>query len=217
MVQHYRIIEKIGAGGMGEVYLAEDTKLKRNVALKFLPSHMCDDNDCRARFTREAQAVAKLNHPNIITIYEVSDLNGRPFFAMEHIDGKTVHHYSYEKKLSLKKIVKLALQITEGLAKAHASGITHRDIKSINIMVDKDLQPKILDFGLAAIKGGEELTKAGSTLGTFAYMSPEQAQGKELDHRSDIFSLGVVFYELITGQSPFKDSNDASTIHNVMS
>ncbi len=216
MVQHYRIIEKIGAGGMGEVYLAEDTKLKRNVALKFLPSHMCDDNDCRTRFTREAQAVAKLNHPNIITIYEVSDFNGRPFFAMEHIDGKTVHHYSYQEKLSLKKIVKLILQITEGLAKAHESGITHRDIKSINIMVNKNLQPKILDFGLATIKGDAGLTKAGSTLGTFAYMSPEQAQGKELDHRSDIFSLGVVFYELITRQSPFKSSNDAGTINNVI-
>jgi len=216
MVSHYRIIEKIGAGGMGEVYLAEDTKLKRNVALKFLPSHMCDDNGCRSRFKREAQAVAKLNHPNIITIYEVSDFNDRPFFAMELIEGKTLRDLAKENDLSVDRIIELALQICDGLSAAHDKKIVHRDIKPSNIVIDAYGRPKILDFGLAAIQGGEQLTKTGSTMGTICYMSPEQAKGEDVDHRTDIFSLGVVLYELIAGQSPFTANNDAATINNVI-
>jgi serine/threonine protein kinase/Flp pilus assembly protein TadD len=216
-VDHYRIIEKIGAGGMGEVYLAEDTKLNRRVALKFLPVHMSDDADVRARFTREAQAAAKLDHPNIVTIHEVGEHNGRPFFAMQYIDGKTLHAYCHDEPLPISRIVHLMLQVSEGLAGAHAVGVTHRDIKSANIIVDGDFRPKILDFGLATIQGGEMLTRAGSTLGTVAYMSPEQAQGREADHRSDLFSLGVVFYELICGRTPFRRNNDAATLHAIVS
>jgi len=197
---------------MGEVFLADDTKLERRVALKFLPAHFGNDNDMRARFTREARSAAKLNHPNIVTIHEVSDFNGRPFFAMEFIEGHPLNYYSSEKKLSNSEIINLSIQICDGLAKAHQMGITHRDIKSSNIVVDSGRRAKILDFGLAFTKGGEQITKAGSTLGTVAYMSPEQAQGREIDHRSDLFSFGVVLYELITGRTPHKRDSDASTL-----
>ena len=216
MVGHYRIIEKIGAGGMGEVFLAEDTKLDRKVALKFLPSHIAQDADVRTRFTREAKAVAKLDHPNIVTIHEVGEFNGRPFFAMQYIKGKTLQHFCSEETLSVGNIVNIVLQIAEGLSKAHAVGITHRDIKSANIIVDQDFRLKILDFGLATVQGGDALTKAGSTLGTVAYMSPEQAKGSKVDHRSDLFSLGIVMYELVTGRTPFKRSNDTGTRHAII-
>jgi serine/threonine-protein kinase len=217
LVQHYKIVNKIGAGGMGEVYLADDTKLNRQVALKFLPAHLADDADLRARFTREAQAAAKLDHPNIVTIHEVGEYNGRPFFAMQYVEGKTVQAFCHDQPLPIGKIIQLVRQVSEGLARAHASGVTHRDIKSSNIVVDGEFRPKILDFGLASIQGSEMLTKAGSTIGTVAYMSPEQAQGRETDHRSDLFSLGVVLYELVTGRTPFKRSSDASTLHAIVS
>ncbi|MFZ1683802.1 MAG: protein kinase [Candidatus Zixiibacteriota bacterium] len=216
-VNHYLITEKIGAGGMGEVYLADDTKLNRQVALKFLPGHMAQNQEVRARFTREAQAVAKLDHPNIVTIYEVGEFNNRPFFAMQYISGKTLSSYSTENQLPITRIVGIALQIAEGLSRAHTSGVSHRDIKSANIIVDKEFRPKILDFGLASIQGSEMLTKAGSTLGTVAYMSPEQAQGGEIDYRSDLFSLGIVLYEMIAGRTPFKRNNDAATLHAIVS
>ncbi|MEE8405486.1 MAG: protein kinase [candidate division Zixibacteria bacterium] len=216
MVEHYRIVEKIGAGGMGEVFLAEDTKLDRKVALKFLPSHIAQDAEVRTRFTREAKAVAKLDHPNIVTIHEVSEFNGRPFLAMQYIDGKTLQHYCDDGSLSISKIVGLVIQISDGLAKAHTVGITHRDIKSANIIVDSEFRPKILDFGLATVQGGEAITKAGSTLGTIAYMSPEQSRGSKVDHRSDLFSLGVVTYELLTGRTPFKRRNETGTMHAII-
>ncbi|MCK4460444.1 MAG: serine/threonine protein kinase, partial [candidate division Zixibacteria bacterium] len=203
MVSHYRIVEKIGAGGMGEVYLALDTKLNRKVALKFLPSHLCQDDDCRARFKREAQAVAKLSHPNVVTIYEVSEHHGRPFFAMEHVEGKSLRNLLKDRELELDLILDLAMQVCEGLSKAHQSGITHRDVKPSNIVIDADGRPKLLDFGLAAIQGVDKVTKTGSTLGTIGYMSPEQIQAKEVDQRSDLFSLGVVLYEMTTGRLPF--------------
>ena len=214
-ISHYKIIEKIGAGGMGEVYLAEDTELNRNVALKFLPLHLCRDEDCRARFKREAQATAKLNHPNIVTIHEVSEYQGRPYFAMEHIEGRALGDVIKKNELSVSEIVELAIGISEGLSKAHQSGIIHRDIKPSNIVLDADDRPKLLDFGLAAIRGSERLTISGSTLGTFGYMSPEQVRGKEIDHRSDLFSLGVVLYELITQQNPFKRDSEAATLKAV--
>jgi serine/threonine protein kinase len=215
MVSHYRIIEKIGAGGMGEVYLAEDTELNRKVALKFLPPHLCQDADCRTRFKREAQAAAKLNHPNIVTIYEVSEFNGRPFFAMEHVEGQSLRDLIKAKELPIERVIELAIQICEGLHKAHQSGIVHRDVKPANILIDADGRAKILDFGLASVTGSDHLTKTGSTLGTIGYMSPEQAKGEEVDQRSDIFSLGVVLYEMITSKSPFKTDNDAATLRNI--
>lgn len=217
MVSHYRIDKKIGAGGMGEVYLADDTRLDRKVALKFLPIQLATDSDMRARFTREAQATARLDHPNIVTIHEVSEHIGRPFFAMQYVTGKSLDKFRDEQTLSIARAVQLVAQVAEGLGKAHAVGITHRDIKSANIMIDADSIPRILDFGLATVQGTDGLTKTGSTLGTVAYMSPEQAQGGEVDHRSDLFSLGVVLYELIAGKGPFKRTNDASTLRAIVS
>ncbi|MBU8933956.1 MAG: protein kinase [candidate division Zixibacteria bacterium] len=214
-VSHYKIIEKIGAGGMGEVYLAEDTELDRKVALKFLSSHLCQDEDCRARFKREAQAVAKLNHPNIVTIFEVAEHNGRPFFAMEHVEGQSVREFSSDEDLPIERILDLGIQICEGLQDAHEKGVTHRDIKLSNILIDSHGRAKIVDFGLASVVGSDQLTKTGSTLGTIGYMSPEQVQGKEIDHRSDLFSLGVVLYELITKQNPFKRDIEAATLKAV--
>jgi len=215
-VNHYRIIEKIGAGGMGEVYLAEDTELKRNVALKFLANHLCQDEDCRSRFKREAQAAAKLDHSNIITIHEVSEYNGRPFFAMQYIEGKALRDVIKEKEFPLKFVIDLTVQICEGVGKAHEAGIVHRDIKPSNILIDGNNRPKILDFGLATIKGADKLTKTGSTLGTVGYMSPEQVRGEELDARSDLFSLGVILYEMLTGKAPFNGEYEAATINAIL-
>ncbi len=215
-ISHYKIIEKIGAGGMGEVYLAEDTKLNRKVALKFLPPHLCQDEDCRARFKREAQATAKLNHPNIVTIHEVSEYQGRPYFAMEHVEGRALRDIIKKNEFSISEVVDLAIGICEGLNKAHQAGIVHRDIKPSNIVIDTDGRPKLLDFGLAAIRGSEKLTISGSTLGTIGYMSPEQIEGKDIDRRSDLFSLGIVFYEMITGRAPFKGETEAATLNSVL-
>jgi serine/threonine protein kinase/Flp pilus assembly protein TadD len=214
-VGHYRIVEKIGAGGMGEVYLAVDKELDRKVALKFLPVNMCQDEDCRARFKREAQAAAKLSHPNIIHVYEVSEYQGRPFFAMEHVEGRSLKEFSSGKDISIKQILELAVQICEGLHAAHEKGVTHRDIKPSNILIDSHGRAKIVDFGLASVVGKDQLTKTGSTLGTIGYMSPEQVRGQEYDHRSDLFSLGVVLYELITKQNPFKRDSEAATLKAV--
>ncbi len=216
MVGHYRIVEKIGAGGMGEVYLTEDTKLKRKVALKFLPYHLCQDRECRKRFTREAQAAAKLNHPNIVTIYEVGEHQGRPFIAMEQIEGQSLRDIIKSEELQPDRVIDLSIQICEGLSKAHQAGITHRDIKPSNIVIDLDGRPKLLDFGLAVIQGSDKLTKTGSTLGTIGYMSPEQIQVREIDQRSDLFSFGVVLYEMITGRLPFKGDTEAATMNSVL-
>jgi len=215
-VSHYRIVERVGSGGMGEVYLADDTKLNRRVALKFLQTTMSQDADTRRRFVREAQAAAGLDHPNIVTVFEVSEFSGRPFFSMQYIKGKTLQHYCRQERLSVEQILDLGIGIANGLAQAHDRGIIHRDIKSANIVIDADMRPKILDFGLATIRGGEALTQAGSTLGTIAFMSPEQAQGKTVDNRSDLFSLGVVLYELLTGEPPFRKENNAATLNMIL-
>ncbi len=212
MVSHYRIIEKIGAGGMGEVYLAEDTTLNRKVALKFLPLHLCQDADCRARFKREAQAAAKLGHSNIVAVYEVGDYHGRPFFAMELVEGRPLDKIVASDRLDESEIVELALGICNGLRKAHESGVIHRDIKPSNIIVDRDNVPRLLDFGLAVIRDSDRLTQTGSTLGTIGYMSPEQVAGRAVDARSDLFSLGVVLYEMVTGINPFRRDNQAATL-----
>jgi serine/threonine protein kinase/tetratricopeptide (TPR) repeat protein len=197
---------------MGEVYLAEDSQLDRKVALKFLPAHLSQNEDSRARFTREAKAAAKLDHPNIVPVYEVGEFQGRPFFAMAHIEGKTVKRVIKEGKLSTIDAVELTMQICEGLHKAHESGVVHRDIKPGNIIIDNENRPRLLDFGLAIVSGEEKLTKTGSTLGTVGYMSPEQIKCTKVDHRSDLFSVGVILYEMLTGKRPFEGDNDAAVV-----
>ena len=216
IVSHYRVIEKIGAGGMGEVYLAEDTELDRRVALKFLPPHLCLDDDCRARFKRESQAAARLNHPNIVTIHEVCEYQGRPYFAMQHLEGQSLRDLLKGKSLALDRLIEMAIQLCDGLAAAHGKNIVHRDIKPSNIVIDAYGRPKLLDFGLAAIVGGEHLTRTGSTLGTVGYMSPEQIKGKDVDHRSDLFSLGVVLYELLAGRAPFGRDSEVATMQAIL-
>jgi serine/threonine protein kinase/Tol biopolymer transport system component len=214
-VSHYRIIQKIGAGGMGEVYLAEDTQLDRRVALKFLPPHLCQDEAARARFTREAKAAAKLNHPNIVQVFEVGDFQGRPFFAMAHVEGKSLREVIKEGKLSINEAIEFTKQICEGLHKAHQSGVVHRDIKPGNIIIDHENKPRILDFGLATVAGEDKLTRTGSTLGTVGYMSPEQIEGKRVDHRSDLFSVGVILYEMLTGRRPFEGDTDVAIARSI--
>jgi serine/threonine protein kinase len=216
MVSHYRIVEKIGAGGMGEVYLAEDTKLNRKVALKFMPTHLATDDDMRTRFTREAQAAAKLDHPNIVPVYEVGDLQGRPFIAMAHIEGNSLRDVIKNGKLSISESIELIMQICEGLNEAHNNDIVHRDVKPGNILIDKKGRARILDFGLASVAGEENLTKTGSTLGTVGYMAPEQILSKKIDKRADLFSVGVIFYEMITGRRPFEGDSDAAVIKAII-
>jgi serine/threonine protein kinase/tetratricopeptide (TPR) repeat protein len=213
---HYRIIEKIGAGGMGEVYLALDMKLNRKVALKFLPSHLCQDEDCRKRFTREAQATANLDHPNIAAIHEVGEYQGRPFYAMQVVEGQSLKDLISGKDLSVERILEIAIQVCEGLQAAHEKGIIHRDIKPSNILLDDHGRVRIVDFGLASIQGSETLTKSGSTLGTIGYMSPEQIEGKPTDGRSDLFSLGVVLFELIANKSPFRRDDGTATLKAIL-
>jgi len=215
-IGHYRIIEEIGAGGMGEVYLTEDTQLDRRVALKFLSAHLCRDEECRARFKREAQAAAKLNHPNIMTVYEVGDYQGRPFFAMEYVEGQALKEFIREGNVSMGFAVDAALQICEGLGKAHQAGVIHRDIKPSNIVIDTDRRVRLVDFGLASVRGSENLTRAGSTLGTVGYMSPEQVKGKDVDKRTDLFAVGVVLYEMIAGKKPFEGKTDAATMDAIL-
>ena len=214
-VSQYRIIERIGAGGMGEVYLAHDSKLDRQVALKFLSFHLSQDEISRARFTREAKAAAKLDHPNIVPVYEVGEFKGRPFFAMAYIKGHLLRDVIKKGKLSVQAAIDHCMQICEGLSEAHSAGIVHRDIKPGNIIIDTKNKPRILDFGLATLSGEEKLTKTGSTLGTVGYMSPEQVRGERVDHRSDLFSIGVVLYELLSGLNPFKADSEAATTHAI--
>jgi tetratricopeptide (TPR) repeat protein/TolB-like protein len=216
IISHYKILEKLGEGGMGVVYKAEDTKLKRTVALKFLPQELLCDSESKARFIHEAQAASALNHPNITTIHEIDEVEGKCFISMEYIEGNSLKELIHKRTLAVDEILGIALKIAEGLKAAHKKEIVHRDVKSDNVMVTDEGGVKIMDFGLAKLKGVTKLTKTGSTLGTLQYMSPEQAQGQEVDQRSDIFSFGVVLYEMITGQLPFKGEHEAAVIYSIV-
>ena len=214
-ISHYKILEKLGEGGMGVVYKAEDTKLQRTVALKFLPLDVAGDDELRKRFINEARTASALNHPNICTIHAVED-SEQPFIAMEFVAGRELRYIVQSETPNLKSTIDYATQIAQGLQAAHKKGIVHRDIKPANIMVTDDGLVKVMDFGLAKMKGQPALTKTGSTLGTVAYMSPEQARNEEVDHRSDIFSFGVVLYELCSGRQPFAGDYEAATLYSVV-
>jgi len=241
-ISHYKILEKLGGGGMGVVYKAEDTRLKRTVALKFLPPDLTRDDEAKERFVHEAQAASALDHPNICTIYEIDETeDGQIFIAMAYYEGETLkkriakgeeRREKGEERasplaprssplvmaggLSVDSAIDIAIQIAQGLARAHEAGITHRDIKPANIMITTRGEVKIVDFGLAKLTGQTKLTKTGMTVGTVAYMSPEQAQGIDADHRSDIWSLGVVLYEMVTGQLPFRGEYEQAVVYSIL-
>ncbi|MGD9346270.1 MAG: protein kinase [Candidatus Aminicenantes bacterium] len=212
----YTIVEELGRGGMGVVYKAEDTKLKRTVALKFLPPELTHVPELKERFMREAQAAAALDHPNICTVHEFDETDATTFISMAFIDGQSLKTKMESGSLELEDALDIATQVAEGLSEAHKKGIVHRDIKSGNIMVTERGQAKIMDFGLARKTGSTLLTKDGSTMGTVAYMSPQQAQGKEIDHRTDIWSFGVVLYEMLTGELPFRGEHEQTVIYSIL-
>lgn len=216
-ISHYKILEELGRGGMGVVYKAEDTKLKRTVALKFLPPGLTSDPEAKERFVHEAQAASALEHPNICNIHEIDETaDGQIFICMAHYEGEPLKNMIERGPLKLDKAIETAIRIGEGLARAHESDITHRDIKPANIMITSRGEVKIVDFGLAKLAGKTKLTKEGSTLGTVEYMSPEQARGEDVNHRTDIWSLGVVFYELLTGRPPFGGDYDQAVIYSIL-
>src|SRR5258705_5291047 len=242
-LSHYRIVSKIGEGGMGEVYLAQDTKIERKVALRILPADVASNRDRMERFVREAKSAATLNHPNIAHIYEIGESDGTHYIAMEFIDGETLRHKIHGDKAPLTKLLKYLIQVAQGLSKAHAAGIVHRDLKPDNIMITRDDYAKVLDFGLAKLvepqrtfgyneSGSSEIatavmqqpgwdsghSTAGMVIGTVGYMSPEQASGRvdEIDHRSDIFSFGCILFEAASGQRAFAGKDVLDSLHKIV-
>jgi serine/threonine protein kinase/tetratricopeptide (TPR) repeat protein len=216
VVDHYQIIRKIGSGGMGDLYLAADKTLNRHVALKFLAHHLCASADCRVRFKREAQAAAVLDHPNIVLPYDVGEFQGRPYFAMQFVEGQSLRELMKQSEVPIIRAIDIAIQTCDGLRAAHEHGIIHRDVKPSNLLVDSEDRVRIVDFGLASIAGAAQVTTAGSRLGTVGYMSPEQVKGETIDHRTDLFSLGIVLYELIAGRNPFAADNEAAVHHRLL-
>lgn len=215
-ISHYKIVDKLGEGGMGAVYKAEDTTLNRLVALKVLSSHLAENDEARERFVREAQAASAINHPNITTVFELLEEDDTHYISMEYVDGKTIRDMVESGHVSIRKAVDIILQAAEALSAAHRKGILHRDVKSANIMVSMEGNVKVMDFGLAHLEERSQLTRTGSTMGTLAYSSPEQLTGNPYDERSEIWSLGVVFYELLTGELPFKSPSEGELLFAII-
>lgn len=217
VISHYKILAKLGEGGMGVVYKVLDVKLDRHTVLKFLPPDLTRDRQAKERFIIEAKAASSLDHPNVCTIYEINETDDEQLFiAMAYYEGETLKEKVASGQLSVNSVIEIATQIASGLARAHEAGIVHRDIKPSNLVITKRNEVKIIDFGLAKLAGQQHLTKSGATLGTVAYMSPEQAQGMPVDHRTDIWSLGVVMYEMLTGQLPFQGHYDQAVMYAIV-
>jgi len=215
-ISHYKITAKLGEGGMGVVYKAEDTRLKRVIALKFLSTQALGDEDQKARFLREAQAAALLDHPNIAAVHDIDEQDGHTFMAIAFVDGPELAAKIKERPLKLDEALDLAIQICDGLKEAHENGVTHRDIKPSNIMLTKKGRVKVTDFGLAHLAGRSKLTKSGTSMGTPAYMSPEQALGEATDRHSDIWGVGVVLYEMIAGKIPFAHEHEQAIVYSII-
>lgn len=215
-ISHYKILEKLGEGGMGVVYKAHDTKLDRDVALKFLPHHLIANEAEQARFLQEAKAAAQINHPNVCSIIDIQEFKGEQYIVMEYVDGQTLRAKIQHSGLKIQDALTFAIQAAEAFQEAHNKGIVHRDIKCENIMINSRNQIKVMDFGLAKLKGSLKLTRTSSTVGTLAYMAPEQIQGGEVDARSDIFSFGVVLFEMLTGHMPFRGEHEASMMYSII-
>ena len=216
LISRYRIAEKLGEGGMGVVYKARDTTLERTVALKFLAAHLLNDDEARQRFLREAKAAAALDHPNICTVYEVGEAEGKTFLAMAFLKGETLEDRIAKGPLPLKDALDIARQVAEGLNAAHAEGVVHRDVKPANILVSPDGRATIMDFGLARLTEASKLTRQDQTVGTAAYMSPEQLQGGEVDHRTDVWALGCTLYEMVAGVRLFKGQYDQALAYEIL-